>query len=700
MAKYILYVLFILHAITLSGQSRSELRDMFISAEGDILFEDYAEALPKYLNLLQVYPENYNFYYRIGQCYVNTPGEKEKSIPFLETAAENINPDHRPGRIRETGAPYDVLYYLANAYRINNQLDKALDTYALFLRDVNTEVYDTALINFQIATCHTAREMMRDPVYVIEKNLGQTVNDRFSEFNPVVSDNGKRLLFTRELQFYDAVFYSTADNGQWSEPVNLTPQLGVDQDYYTSSLSGDGKTLLLYRTDRYDGNIYITRFAEGIWGNVEKLNENINTKYWESHATLSGDMKKLYFTSNRRESIGGLDIFVSEIDSSGKWGPARNLGPEINTIYNEESPFLANNDRTLFFSSRGHKNMGGYDIFRSDLDENGLWSTPVNLGYPVNTTDDDLFFVPAGNGDKGYFSKFADDGYGRMDIFFYEIYSARNPRIFTVTGTVLISGLLPEFPQPVTVTAVNNADSKKVVSLIADAETGDYLLRLPQGSYNLTFSSDDVTPVTQVIEMPLTYMRDSVRTDPVVLTPTDNKALLEVYADTSARVAVSDPLPFTVILEEKSFLKIDIFSSDTLRHTERQRISDTTFAIQMVPPKGESLFIFSLTDRFGNQTSDTVEVSNHDLIAAASPAHYGAQFTESEMAEAGSAQPVETAEAEQKPASGDTPALDEPVSNEDGDGRCSPLWWLLLLLAVIVLYLIRRSRKRKTNENV
>jgi hypothetical protein len=120
----------------------------------------------------------------------------------------------------------------------------------------------------------------------------------------------------------------------------------------------------------------------------------------------------------------------------------------------------------------------------------------------------------------------------------------------------------------------------------------------------------------------------------------------------------------------------------------------------LVPPKGESLFIFSLTDRFGNQTSDTVAVSNHDLIAAASPAHYGAQFTESEMAEAGSAQPVETAEAEQKPASGDTPALDEPVSNEDGDGRCSPLWWLLLLLAVIVLYLIRRSRKRKTNENV
>nr|MCU0367031.1 tetratricopeptide repeat protein [Bacteroidales bacterium] len=134
-AKYILYVLYMLHAVTLSGQSRSELRDMFISAEGDLLFEDYAEALPKYLNLLQIYPENYNFYFRAGQCYLNTPGEKDKSIPFLETAAKNINPAHRPGSFRETGAPYDVLYHLANAYRINNQLDKALETYDLFLRD-------------------------------------------------------------------------------------------------------------------------------------------------------------------------------------------------------------------------------------------------------------------------------------------------------------------------------------------------------------------------------------------------------------------------------------------------------------------------------------------------------------------------------------------------------------------------------------
>ncbi len=449
-----------MYAVSLAGQSRSELREMFISAEGDLLFEDYAEALPKYLSLLQIYPENYNFYFRIGQCYLNTPGEKDKAIAWLETAVQNINPNYRRGKFQETGAPYDALYFLANAYRIGNDFDKALGAYELFLKDVDTEMYDTALVRFQMQTCNNARQMMRKPVYVVDRNLGNTINDRFSEFNAVISPDEKTLLFTRELQFYDAIFWSTKVNGIWSEPVNLTPQLGIDQDYYTSSISHDGRTLLLYRTDTYDGNIYSSGLEGDTWGKVVKLNNNINTKYWESHATMTRDGRKIYFTSNRRESMGGLDIFVAERDSTGDWGPAVNLGPEINTIYNEETPFLANDDRTLFFSSRGHFNLGGYDIFRSDLDAQGRWSTPVNIGYPVNTTDDDLFFMPLGKGNRGYYSRFADDGYGRMDIYSCDIYSELNPRNFFVTGRASVSNLLAEFPQPVKITAVSNADKR------------------------------------------------------------------------------------------------------------------------------------------------------------------------------------------------------------------------------------------------
>lgn len=427
--RYIFCMILVVNVVSLAGQPKSDLRELFSSAEGDLLFEDYAEALPKYLSLLQIYPDNYNLFFRIGQCYLNTPGEKDKAIAWLETAAGHINPEYRGGRLRESGAPYDVLYFLANAYRIASSFERALETYELFLKDVDTQKYDTTLVRFQMQTCYNARLLMRKPVFIADTSLGASVNDRFSEFNPVISADEKTLLFTRELQFYDAIFWSGKIDGKWSEPVNLTPQLGVDQDYYTSSLSPDGQTLLMYRPDTYDGNIYMSRLKGDTWSKVEKLNGNINTRFWESHATMSSDGEKIYFTSNRKESIGGLDIFVSARDSSGNWGPAVNLGPEINTVYNEETPFLANNDRTLFFSSRGHFNIGGYDIFRSDLDENGNWSAPVNIGYPLNTPDDDLFFTPVGIGDRGYHAKFADDGYGKMDLYVCNIYTQEPPPI-------------------------------------------------------------------------------------------------------------------------------------------------------------------------------------------------------------------------------------------------------------------------------
>ena len=176
-AKCFFVLISLICSYTLAGQSRSQLREMFVSAEGDLLFEDYAEALPKYLSLLQIYPENYNLYFRVGQCYLNTPGEKDKAIDFLETAAQNIDPDYRQGKFRETGAPYDALYFLANAYRVNNEFDLAVQTYELFLKDVDTETYDTALVRFQIQTCNNARLMMKKPSYIVSTNLGNHIND-------------------------------------------------------------------------------------------------------------------------------------------------------------------------------------------------------------------------------------------------------------------------------------------------------------------------------------------------------------------------------------------------------------------------------------------------------------------------------------------------------------------------------------------
>ena len=617
--RNIICILLAMHIVSVQAQTKSELRDNFFSAEVDILYEDYAEALPKYLNLLKTFPENYNFYFRTGQCYLNTPGEKEKSIPYLETASQHISMKYREGKFRETDAPYDVLYYLANAYRVNNNLDKALETYNQFMKDCDPDIYDTALVNFQIRECYVARNLMANPVYVVERNLGSPVNERFSESDPVVSSDENTLVFTRALQFYDAVFYTKKVNGVWTPPVNMTPQLGIDQDYFSSSLTGDGNTLLLYKTDNYEGNIYESRFADGKWSNVVKLNDNINTKYWESHATLSSDGKKLYFTSNRKESLGGLDIFVSERDSTGNWGTPVNLGPVINTPYNEESPFLANNDQTLFFSSRGHENMGGYDIFRSDLNENGQWGKPVNLGYPVNTTDDDLFFTPVGDGSKGYYAKFDPAGLGRMDVVTYEIFNERHPRNFFVTGKASINNLRGEFPEQIKVTAISNADASKVVSAVTDPHTGYYSLRLPQGSFNFNYTADGAKGFDKTVDMPLTYKGDTVSLDQVVLPNADFIADMHLMADTALKVTSGEPVLFNLRVEPRSILKVDLYSADSLLTSASLILKDTSIVYRLTPPEGNSKAVFSLTDRFGNNTSVKININRTDVTRISKP---------------------------------------------------------------------------------
>lgn len=646
--KYIFCIILAAHVVSLAGQSKSDLRELFVSAEGDLLFEDYAEALPKYMSLLQIYPENYNLYFRIGQCYLNTPGEKDKAIPWLETAAGHMNPDYRSGRLRESGAPYDALYFLANAYRIANDFDRALETYELFLKDVDTEKYDTALVRFQMQTCHNAREMMRRPVFLVDRNLGEGINERFSEFNPVVSADEKTLLFTRELQFYDAIFWSRKNGEQWTEPVNLTPQLGVDQDYYTSSLSPDGQTLLMYRIDTYDGNIYMSRLAGDTWSTVEKLNGNINTRFWESHATMSSDGKKIYFTSNRRESLGGLDIFVSARDSSGNWGPAVNLGPEINTVYNEETPCLANNDRTLFFSSRGHFNIGGYDIFRSDLDENGKWTTPVNIGYPLNTPDDDLFFTPVGNGDRGYHARFADDGFGKMDLFACDIYT-QEPPAFTeekemeaeaFTDTVNMETLTPEV-----------ADLSAYLRLISDTLV-------------IVSSADPVT--------------------------------VELIAEENSRLDI-------LFFESGSLAKTEQFSiSDTaFAYTFMPVRGDNHLSLKLTDSFGNDTVVSVTVKRTDTPARDGKPLYNEIPVRPAAD-RTGTAATTRETAEtaadAVTAADAATAADETSASVTGSGGPDQSETGTPDQGRNCTWWWLLVVAALIIFFLLWRRRKKKKDE--
>jgi len=617
MKRFPFILLSLLISNLLFSQARIENRLTFVDAESWILFEDYREALQGYLQLIKSYPTNSNLKYRIGQCYLYIPGEKEKSLGYLEDAVKNINPKYREGKFRETGAPFDALYYLANAYRINNKLDKAIESYELFKKNMDTDIYNEEVVDQQIQSCRNAQELMNIPFYVREINLGNNINETSSEFNPVISDDENILVFTKSLRFYDAIMYSSKRNDEWTGPENLNEPLKIDVErkLYPTSISSDGNTLYLYGPEDYDGVIFSTTFNDGAWGPIIKLNDNINTKYWESHATVSHDNKKLFFTSNRRNNtIGNLDIYVSERDSTGDWGPAVNLGPVINTPENEETPFLSIDDKRLYFSSRGHFNIGGYDIFYSSLLDNGKWSAPLNLGYPINSTDDDVFFKPVNEGYVGYFAKYSPDGFGGQDIYRIEIFSDEHPRKFIIRGIVKVADLISTGDERARISALNLMRPDQTVVVYSDPVTGEYELELLQGKYELTYEAPGSEKVQRNLDLALTNPSDSFLLPGTILPKTDFIADLAVEADRNITVTKGDTLIFPVKAEPGSLLTIEHWLGDSLIYTEKLVVKDSTLNYRMVPQTGENRITFKVTDKFSNTTSTDIFVTREKDI--------------------------------------------------------------------------------------
>lgn len=404
--------------IQLFAQDVKNLQEIFLEAEYFFMYEDYSDALPYYLQLSEKMPDNANLSFRIGVCYLNISGKKNLSISYLETASKKMSAKHKEGTINQVTAPYDALFELGNAYRINYQFDKAKEAYSRYKETLLPD--DTENINFidhEIKVCDNAKVLIAKPVEFTSENIGPLFNDEKSNFNPVISADGKSFAYMVSLKFYDAVMFSRLVNGKWTSPINITPDLQSDGDLYISCLSADGNTLFLSKDDKYNSDIFSSTYDGIKWSVATKLNKNINTKYWESHGFMSEDGNYLVFASDRPGGIGGLDIYISKKEN-GDWGPAVNLGPQINTPFNEDRPFLINNAKTLFFCSQNHDNIGGYDIFRSDIQTNGLWNKPQNLGYPLNTPDDNTFFMPVGNGKSGYISIYKEtDGFGKEDIY-------------------------------------------------------------------------------------------------------------------------------------------------------------------------------------------------------------------------------------------------------------------------------------------
>ena len=621
MRKSLLAVLIclIVFSATTSGQEldRDDMKINFMEGESWLLFEEYADALPYYMNLLKEYPNNDNYNYRVGMCYLNILSEKDKAISYLEKAVQNINPGYREGSIKEEQAPPDAYFYLGHAYRINNQLDDAIKAFREFKKILDPKVYDEQVVDYQIEACNNAKRLQKEPLFVDYINLGDPINSRFNDFNPVVSGDESAIVFTRAMQFMDVLMYSKKVNGKWTEPLNMTEMLGYDVDdrCYSTSLSNDGTVAYIYKNDEYDGNIYISKLSDGIWSPLEKLNANINTKYWESHACISRDGRTLYFTSNRKGGKGDydLDIYMSERDSTGDWGPAVNLGTKINTPYNEETPFISDDGKTLYFSSYGHLNIGGYDICYSNLLENGEWSTPLNMGIPINTTDDDLFFSPAQNGIYGYYAHLSDEGLGLQDIFRYEIYSDEHPRKFHVNGVVPLDKVAGPISGYKILVIGENGDTLQVIK--PDPVTGEYNFDVIAGKYKIVFENEGYETITENISFDKNQPNSDLNMSTPVLALTDLVADMKIDK-TFFEVNTDDPVLINLTLEPGSELDVESFINNSLLNEDGFKQPEEKFTYPYNPSVGKNIVRFSLTDKFGNITTEEVIV---DYIPIAKP---------------------------------------------------------------------------------
>ncbi len=478
----------------------------------------YMFALDGYL-LAYEYNDHYpELNYKIGVCYLGSV-YKPKALTFLKSAYK-----------QKPNVAKDIYWQLGKAYQYNYQFDTAIFYFNEYKKSLNsTELkHKSKQIDERIHQCELAKEMVANPVNVNIINMTE-INSEFPEYCPVITADESRIYFTarrpdcvgssvdpNDGQYYEDIYTSKFITGKWQPPVNVGMPLNTRNHDATVALSPDGKSMIIYR----NGDLLICHKRGKKWSFPEYLPDNINTDETENSACFSFDGKTLYFVRGKTldPQTSNSDIYVTHL-KNGKWTDPVKLPPVINSDRDEDGVFLHPDGRTLYFSSMGHNTMGGYDIFKSVKNDDGTWSEPENLGYPINTPDDDIYFVLSADGKTGYYSSVRKNSKGFSDI--YQIKFIQEKEIFQdaednliasndttttqsleksidinkvyltlVTGQVYDAITLKPIPEANIEIVDNQADS--IILTTTSDEEGYYIVTLPSGkNYGMNVSADD-----------------------------------------------------------------------------------------------------------------------------------------------------------------------------------------------------------------
>lgn len=494
--------------------------------EGDKLYEqgwgNFEKALEYYLKAHAFNPDNAILNMRIGECYLYTP-YKERSVDFLERAVElNVG-------------TLEVYYLLGLAYQQNYRFDEAVDQFQFYRQSLSPQeaIQERDQIERRLAECRHAKEMIANPVRVFIDNAGNRINTEYDDYSPLLSPDGNTMYFTSrrplgrnpkqdkvDHKFFENVYFTRKSGDAWLAALPLEGRINTKTHEATAGISPDGQTLYIYRGDK-GGDLFYSRKDDSGWDKLRRLPRDITSKgNQETSIAFTSDSRRVFFISDRPGGFGGKDIWTATLDQRGRWTEPTNLGSTVNSPYDEESLFLAPDDVTLYFSSQGHNTMGGYDVFKT-VYRNGRWIQPENLGHPVNTPGDDLFFVLTPDGKTAYYSTMMPGGFGGSDIYqitflgpekelespIQQDFIASQARplennlmeqqveVVTVPMTLLRGRILDDKdnePLQATIELFDNETEELLAQFNSSSETGEYLISLPAGkNYAIAVQAED-----------------------------------------------------------------------------------------------------------------------------------------------------------------------------------------------------------------
>lgn len=500
---------------------------------------NYLLALPFYENLYNNHPKEEYLKYCYGKTALSRSDKHEIALKLLtEVYEKNKKVD-------------DIEYDLARANHFNYKFDEAilLVDKAAANKRVSQETKMKAAQLKQY--CINGKELYAQPTGAKIENIGNVINSPYEEYVPVISADESIMIYTyrgiestgglqndflmpdRYGKYYEDVFQSVRIDGEWKKPMPIT---NVNSNTHDGAiaLSADGFYLFVYRDDGDDhGDIYMSNSLSGEWTVPQKLKGEVNSYSWEGSCSLTADGKFLYFSSERGGGYGGKDIYRATLLPDSTWGNVINLGDSINTALDDDAPFIHPDGVTLFYSSQGKNSMGGYDIFQSKLNwRDSSFSQPVNLGYPINTTDDDIYYVLSANGDRGYYASGKAGGFGLKDIYtVYPGYVGKKPSMYLVKGTITENG------SPVAASIlveIMDQNNKKFGDFVSNTSTGKYLVSLPAGGqFKITYKYK-------------TYPDKILDVSTMNVEGYDEK-VFDVKFDQSEPVVIAEPLKDTVV---------------------------------------------------------------------------------------------------------------------------------------------------------